>query len=91
MDKRKINLEEILFTEADKLRKDFPFLDLYSNKEMKESPEWKYFMSAMKEACRQILELAAENAEIDYVPDYQGGEIAYINENSILDTIKQIK
>ena len=58
---KKINLASILFAETDKLRKNSPRL-FYSNEKMKESPEWGYFMDAMKEACKQCLELAAENA-----------------------------
>lgn len=59
--------------------------------------------NAMKEACRQILELAAENADLNYceyeweVPegtintgDSQYG-YHYINKQSILNTIKQIE
>jgi hypothetical protein len=64
-------------------------------------------IEAMKEACRQTLELAAENAMTDIVdheewkisnlPGYERGIMEVIlpvygvNEQSILDTINQIK
>jgi hypothetical protein len=61
---RTINLEEILFAEVDKLRKERVNVRLVPNEKMKEYQEWEYFMNAMKEACRQTLELAAENTTI---------------------------
>ena len=42
----------------------------------------------MKEACRQTLELAAENAETQCD---EGGETGFVNKKSILDTINQIE
>ena len=63
-------------------------------------------IKAMKEACRQILELAAENAKINWVEnnvkmesdtdfsfrDNDGNWCKInINEQSILNTIKQVK
>lgn len=86
MSERRVNLEEILFAEANKLRKDNPKIDLYSNNEMKESPEFAYFISAMKEACRQTLELAAENAITKW-----GQSVVKVDKQSILDIIKQIE
>lgn len=51
--------------------------------------------NAMKEACRQIIELAAENAKIingfKSVKDYYGPEVKIIDKQSILDTIEQIE
>ena len=88
---RKINLEEILFTEVDKMRKDFPDINLYSNEEMKNSPEWKYYMNAIKEACRQVLELAAENAKV--IKNEHTSQILsnLIDKQSILNTINQVE
>lgn len=69
MEKRKVNLEEILhkYFFSDQLG--------FYLEPMKE---------AMKEACRQVLELAAENA-LDW-DDYHGT----INEESITNTINQV-
>ena len=93
MSERKINLEEILFTEVDKMREDFPDINLYSNEEMKNSPEWKYYMNAMKEACRQVLELADENSTIDFEGAFNSYEEALDakRKQSILNTINQVK
>ena len=57
---------------------------------------------AMKEACRQVLELAAENATIEevfgvsdtYIPEkyhYCESEVIGVSVKSILNTIKQIE
>lgn len=92
MSERKVNLEEILFTEVDKMREDFPDINLYSNEEMKNSPEWRYYMNAMKEACRQVLELAAENADTKYLPLLNSNEsIEVVDKQSILNTINQVE
>ena len=56
-----IDLGKILFDQVDKLREDYPDINLYSDEDMKVSPEYNYFINAMKEACRQTLELATEN------------------------------
>ena len=49
---------------------------------------------AMKDACNQVLELAAENAEIsrsDWNHDSQIYETEEVNKQSILNTINQIE
>ena len=54
-------------------------------------------LSAMKEACKQVLELAAENAELENVVKVIGSQNKYnavvpiIKKQSILDTINQVK
>jgi len=92
---KKIKLEEILKNEL------IPIV--FSN-----SPEMTFnaTIRAMKEACKQVLELAAENADMD--EDFGGGEIYNIteykvyndndrsrlisvNKQSILDVINQIE
>ena len=90
----KINLKEILNRVYDK--------------EYRSSYKTEYseqcILKAMKEACKQILELAAENAEIDVVEheewdrnklpgtkDFAILPIYGVDENSILKTIKQIE
>ena len=93
MSEREVNLEEIL----EKHRQMFI-------KNSVKHPD--YIMDAMKEACRQILELAAENAKINWVEnnvemesdtdfsfrDNDGNWCKInINEQSILNTIKQVK
>ena len=95
MSSDKINLEEILKKEL------IPIV-------FGSSPELTFnaTIKAMKEACKQILELAAKNADMD--EDFGGGEIYNIteykvyndndrsrlisvNKQSILDTIKQVE
>ena len=88
---KEVKLDEILFSELEKLRKKYPKENFYSEKQIRESPEFVYFVNAMKEACNQTLELAAENA---YVQDwYMNGELVgkAVNKQSILDLINQIK
>ena len=69
------------------------------------NPDYTYNMvlSAMKEACKQTLELAAENAKLNVgtesgivtiesgYMDYNSESHVYINKRSITDTINQIK
>lgn len=80
MSERKINLEEILkrFSHVDHgAVEDFWFTE--------------NVIKAMKEACRQTLELAAENATADlFETDDSLGEII-VNKQSILNTIKQVE
>ena len=85
MQKQKINLEEIL-SYGETYEKNCSTISVNDA------------LIAMKEACRQTLKLAAENAKIkiDMVP--YGGNTnnplvpSYsVNEQSILDTIKQIE
>lgn len=64
-----INLEDILLCQIDQLRVLNPDESLYSNEKMKKSVEWSYFMDAMKEACKQVLELAAERAVLTHYID----------------------
>ena len=46
----------------------------------------------MKEACRQVLELAAENAELDSEDDNDmTGVIVSVNRQSITDTINKVE
>ena len=93
MTERKINLDEILLNELEKSKYGFPEMDsdVYDN-----------IKTAMKEACRQLLELAAENTElycedklsnIKYITNFEinNGLIITVNKQSILDTIKQVK
>lgn len=89
---KEINLEEILFSELKKLRSKHKRENYYSDKQIRESPEYEYFINAMKEACKQTLELAAENAEPEFSVDcvIVKGDI-FIDKQSILETIKQVK
>lgn len=53
-----------------------------------------YVLQAMKEACRQTLELAAENSKVifDNYDDFLNGNETYITDkDSILNTINQVK
>lgn len=53
-------------------------------------------LNAMKEACKQTLELAAENADI-HIPEgayydiYVNPDMIEIDNQSILDTLNQVK
>lgn len=47
--------------------------------------------NAMREACRQVLELAAENAEVKILYIHQDCMDYGIDEQSILNTINQIE
>ena len=48
-------------------------------------------LSAMKEACRQTLELTAENAKIEKVQIDYKKFVNVVSKQSILDTIKQVE
>jgi len=77
MDK-KINLEEIrsdVFTDLNSPLKEKDFDILYEYKDV--------IILAMKEACRQTLELAAENADLN--EDFGGGDIYNEDEIKVLD------
>ena len=82
MSSDKINLEEILKKEL--------ILIVFGG-----SPELTFnaTIKAMKEACRQTLELAAENARGKILPMTKTGVLNYseVDKQSILDTIKQIE
>lgn len=75
----------------DKFRLSFPDENLYSTEQIKESLELPYFKAAMKEACRQTLELASENFEIEYLGGNSDINDFRINKQSILDTINQVE
>lgn len=84
-----VNLEEIL-------NKHFNLYTTYSVK----NKEGKFVnvvdkigaLEAMKEACRQVLELAAENAELDSEDENDmTGVIVSVNRQSITDTINQVE
>ena len=91
MDK-KINLEEILITVFDPVswycstrRQDLQ-LAITLNPSLDEIKQ------AMKEACRQTLELAAENAEVE-IEERMGQKtgLVWVDKQSILNTINQIE
>ena len=77
MSERKINLEEIIQKETDFVSKNND--QVYNIQDIK---------LCMKEFGKQLLELAAENAECFGNSDSSRGEI---NPQSILDTINQVK
>ena len=74
MSERKINLEEIL-------NKELNILSI-SVEQIEKSA-----LKAMKEACKQVLELAAENATYDFTENGRG---IYIDKQSIIDTINLV-
>ena len=75
MSERKINLEEIL-------NKELNILSI-SVEQIEKSA-----LKAMKEACKQVLELAAENATYDFTENGRG---IYVDKQSIIDTINQVE
>ena len=86
---KKVNLEEIL-------NKHFNLYTAYSvkNREGKlvNVVDKEGALKAMKEACRQVLELAAENAELDSEDENDmTGVIVSVNRQSITDTINQVE
>lgn len=84
---KKINLEEIL-TETFDTYSSYQFISL--NKNIRST-----VLKAMKEACKQTIELAAENANFGICQN-DGGcpciqESHFIDKQSILDTTNQIE
>ena len=81
MSEKKINLEKILLSKAKRINEVFPeFMD--------------DILLAMKEACRQTLELAAENAETEKEILPECGvlkSVGVVDKQSILDTINQVE
>ena len=78
MSERKINLEEIL-------NKELNILSIRVEQIEKSA------LKAMKEACKQVLELAAEKIKSDALEEY-GSEVPDCwSEQSILDTINQVE
>ena len=84
----KINLEDIWVKSVEK------FINTDG------STIWDIGKDAMLEACKQVLELAAENAEVEFSETQEWSEFHQtytyplsdrVNKQSILDTINQIK
>ena len=88
MSERKINLEQILISKLEENSTEDFDLKIISKL---------HFIAcyyAMEEACKQVLELAAENAEIlrdDFNYDSQIWETEIVDKQSILDTINQVE
>ena len=84
---KEVNLEEILCKEANDI---VIYLESYDFS--------KKILAAMKEACKQTLELAAENATAKVEIQWSGNtgseycdEYAVVDKQSILNIINQIK
>ena len=91
MSERKINLEQILISKLEENSTEDFDLKIISKL---------HFIAcyyAMKEACKQVLELAAENAKAENsgaTTDSSGRIISgktYVIKETIIDTIKQIE
>ena len=96
MSERKINLEQILISKLEENSTEEFDLQIISKL---------HFIAcyyAMEEACKQVLELAAENAKVEEFyrgESYRIKDIFYDNDDSyivankqsILDTIKQVE
>lgn len=84
MSERKVNLVKILKKQYN-LNRDEDGNEIYY--------QWEILI-AIKEACRQVLELAAENAETEKEMLPECGvlkSVGVVNKQSILDTINQIE
>ena len=88
--KKTINIEEIFFKHIKKLKDENPNENWFNDEEMKESPEYVHYMNIIKEVCNEALILACENAVLIKYTDNFGDPDKYLDEQSILDTIKQI-
>ena len=88
MSSDEINLEEIL------LQNHFHILDTLKNVYLPDTNNknmYERLMNGINDICKQLLELAAENATADlFETDDSLGEII-VNKQSILNTIKQVK
>ena len=85
MSERKINLEEIL------LQNHFHILDTLKNVYSPDTHNenmYERLMNGINDICKQLLELAAENAEAH--GSSCGFGSYWVDKQSILDTIKQI-
>ena len=92
MSEKKINLEEILTLYVDDIVEDVTEVGLI--KVVKEGAQVPDILLAMKEACRQTLELAAENAKVEDEYDNEGNYLCSgntVKRESILDTINQVE
>lgn len=74
-------------------KKEINLEEIYQRLRPKHSSHKELAISLAKEACKQALELASENAEIDVIEttDDSSGFIHEVNKQSILNTINQIK
>lgn len=84
MSERRINIEELAVKYG--IMKGYT---IHSNPKLAEEN----FNKFLKEFGKQLLELAAENAENEIEYDMEGNFICYgtVNKQSILDTIKQVE
>ena len=94
MSERKVNLEAILSEIFQPIPQECssPTKDLQLAITL--NPDLNIIKTAMKEACKQTLELAAENAKTkDIDGGWQGCETTYtiVDKQSILNTINQIE
>ena len=84
MSERKINLEEIIASKYGCVDIDDLQLEITLN------PDLDIIKSSMLEFGKQLLELAAENAELTFVGESDSDGMD-IDKQSILDTIKQVE
>ena len=91
MSERKINLEQILISKLEENSTEEFDLQIISKLHFIDC----YY--AMEEACKQVLELAAENAKAEIHTEWEGNtgseyytDYAVVNKQSILDTINLV-
>ena len=97
---KEVNLEEILAKwisyKLQQLGKSKESSDVSAKTSIEGGANW-YILEAMKEVCKQVLELAAENAELENVIKLIGNQNKYnavvpiVKKQSILNTINQVK
>lgn len=89
MSERKVNLEEIL--DSQKMAISKKYLQGAVNMRKPVGNDYQKIIEAMKEACRQVLELASENATAyDSVPRAYYG-CCLVDKDSITNTINQVE
>lgn len=104
MSERKINLEEILLDIFQTTTQGCSSSTQGLQLAIIRNPDLNRIKNAMKEACKQTLELAAENAEVDIIDHEEVDKsklpgtdnfatlpIYGVDEQSILNTINQIE
>ena len=89
MNKKIIKLEEILEIYVDNIVEDIT--EVGCIKVVLEGTQVPDIIFAMKEACKQVLELAANNAKCEKIGEGVFAYIDIVNRQSILDTINQIE
>ncbi len=87
---KEVNLEEILSVIFKPDSRDCTTIAQDLQLAITLNPDLNRIKWAMREACRQVLELASENARIKYYYHGSGVDYAEIQNDSITNTINQV-